>query len=157
MVRRRYNTRKRIRDDRNNDVNKTIRKCHQSRSKKRIHGKDQAQQVTDWDGLEDYYIGVVGINPDSFWDNTWKQNYLLGEAYEIKQNKDWERIRYIAYSNLISSISINGKPNFKSIKKPTDIFTLPQDRKSVGNTVKIDKEQQAIAVERHKKMMAKIK
>ena len=81
----------------------------------------------------------------------------MGEAYEIKQNKDWERIRYIAYSNMISSInSMNGKPNFKSIKKPTDIFTLPQDRKSVGKIVEIDKDKQAIAVERHKRMMASI-
>ena len=81
----------------------------------------------------------------------------MGEAYEIKQNKDWERIRYIAYSTMISSINnMSGKQNFKSIKKPTDIFTLPQDRKSVGKIVKIDKKQQAIAVERHKKMMANI-
>ena len=81
----------------------------------------------------------------------------MGEAYEIKQNKDWERIRYIAYSNMIASInSMNGKPNFKTVKKPTDLFPLPQDTRSIGKAVKIDKDKQAIAVERHKRMMASI-
>ena len=51
--------------------------------------------------------------------------------------------------------SMNGKPNFKKIKKPTDIFPLPQDNRATGKVVKIDKERQARSVERHKRMMAK--
>ena len=82
---------------------------------------------------------------------------MLGESYEIKENKEWERARYIAYVTMISSInSMNGKSNFKHIKKPTDIFTLPQDNKSTGKVVKIDKQQQATAVERHKRMVASL-
>ena len=50
--------------------------------------------------------------------------------------------------------SMNGKPNFKTIKKPTDLFSLPQDTRATGRVVKIDKERQATSVERHKRMMA---
>ena len=58
---------------------------------------------------------------------------------------------------MLTSINpMNGKPNFKRIKKPTDLFPLPQDTKVTDRVVKIDKQQQAIAVERHKKMMANI-
>ena len=51
---------------------------------------------------------------------------------------------------------MSGKAYFKSIKKPTDIFKLPQDNTYSGKKIKIDKDKQAIAVERHKKMMANI-
>ena len=49
---------------------------------------------------------------------------------------------------------MNGKPNFKGMKKPRDLFPLPQDTVSTGKVHKIDKERQAKAVERHKRMMA---
>ena len=100
----------------------------------------------------------MGIKPDDYWDNTHKQNHLLGEAYEIKQNKEWERVRQLGYYTLIASFNdMNGKSNFKNIKKPKDLFPLPQDNKIIRKKVVIDKEQQAKAVERHKKMMANIK
>ena len=50
--------------------------------------------------------------------------------------------------------SMNGKPNFKTVKKPADLFPLPQDNKATGRVVKIDKERQAKSVARHKRMMA---
>ena len=80
----------------------------------------------------------------------------MGESYEIKQNKEWERVRYIVYGVFTASINgMNGKPNFKNIKTPKDIFPLPQDTKTTGKVVKIDKERQAKSVARHKRMMAK--
>ena len=52
---------------------------------------------------------------------------------------------------------MNGKHFFKHIKKPKDIFPLPQDNNRPVKKVKIDRDKQAKAVERHKKMMANIK
>ena len=80
---------------------------------------------------------------------------MLGEAYEIKESREWERLRYIAYITMVTSINdMSGKPYFKNIKKPTDIFSLPQDSKATGKVYKIDKERQAKAVARHKLIMA---
>ena len=96
---------------------------------------------------------MVGINADQFWDSTWKYNHLVSEAYEIRENKAWERDRYIAYTIFTSTInSMNGKPVFKAIKKPTDLFSLPQDKAYINKPVKIDKERAARAVDKHKKV-----
>ena len=82
----------------------------------------------------------------------------MGEAYEIKEDKEWERTRYIVYIQMLSARAMDGKPYFKNIKKPTDVFPVSQDNKRVvGKKVVIDRDKQAKAVERHKKMMAKNK
>ena len=49
---------------------------------------------------------------------------------------------------------MSGKQNFKNIKSPKDLFTLPQDSKFKNRIVKIDKKRQAASVERHKKMLS---
>ena len=64
--------------------------------------------------------------------------------------------RYIVYGVFTGSINdLNGKPNFKHIKRAKDLFRLPQDNKNMGRPVKIDKERQAKSVARHKRMIAK--
>ena len=79
----------------------------------------------------------------------------MGESYEIRLNKEWEIARYIVYGVFKAAYNdLNGKPYFKNIKTARDVFPLPQDVKTTRKVVKIDKERQAIAVERHKKMMA---
>jgi hypothetical protein len=55
----------------------------------------------------DYFIGQVGIDPDKFWKHTWKENHLLGEAYYINHNKEWERIRYLATMGRIFMLKWN--------------------------------------------------
>ena len=70
----------------------------------------------------DFYIGQVGIEPDKFWNHTWKENHLLGESYLIHQNLDWERARFI------SSMIYNTNCTKKSQMIPPDkLFSLPQD------------------------------
>jgi len=70
----------------------------------------------------DYFIGQVGIDPDSFWKNTWKENHLLGEAYIINHNKEWERIRYLA--SMVYNVNATKKSQMIS---PEKLFELPQD------------------------------
>lgn len=70
----------------------------------------------------DFYIGQVGINPNDFWFNTWKENQLLGESYLIKQNLEWERIRYL--STMIHNVNCTKK---SQMIKPDKLFPLPQD------------------------------
>lgn len=64
----------------------------------------------------------MGISPDLFWSNTWKENQLLGESYNIKQNLDWERTRYLA--TMIHNVNCQKK---SQMKKPEDFIKLPQD------------------------------
>ena len=70
----------------------------------------------------DYFIGQVGISPAEFWANTWKENQLLGESHTIKQNLEWERLRYLA--TMVHNVNVSKKQH---MIKPTKLFPLPQD------------------------------
>lgn len=70
----------------------------------------------------DYYIGQVGIKPNEFWSNTWKENQLLGESHNIKLNIQWEQTRYLA--SMIINVNVSKKANMVS---PEQLFPLPQD------------------------------
>ena len=70
----------------------------------------------------DYYIGQIGITPNDFWANTWKENQLLGESYQIKQNLEWERTRYIAM--MLFNTNVDKRANMIT---PDKLFSLPQD------------------------------
>lgn len=75
-----------------------------------------------WDDLVDYYIGQVGIDPDKFWQNTWRENQLLGESHTIKINLQWEQTRYLA--TLIHNVNVGKK---SQMIKPEKLLPLPQD------------------------------
>lgn len=70
----------------------------------------------------DYYIGQVGIRPNEFWSNTWKENQLLGESHTIKLNIQWEQTRYLA--SMIINVNVDKKSKMVS---PEKLFPLPQD------------------------------
>ena len=62
--------------------------------------------------------------PDVFWNNTLNENIRLSEAYQIKNNLEWERLRYIA------TMMINLKATKASQRiQPQKLFPLPQDKK----------------------------
>ena len=77
----------------------------------------------------DYYIGVVGINPDTFWNNTWVDNHRLSEAHQLNQLDTWQTARYVAFSIYKTTFGYSGKPVFKSLDSPADLFSLPNDPK----------------------------
>ena len=55
---------------------------------------------------------------------------MIGEAYENKKEQLWVLTRQIEFATYRSSIGgMSGKPNFKSVKKPTDLYVLPTDGK----------------------------
>ena len=64
----------------------------------------------------------MGIAPRDFWENTWKENHLLGESHNIKQNLEWERLRYLAA--MIHNVNCDKKSKMIS---PEDLIRLPQD------------------------------
>jgi hypothetical protein len=72
--------------------------------------------------LLDFYIGQVGITPQNFWQHTWKENHLIGESYLIKQNLEWERVRYL--STMIFNVNCKKR---SQMLKPEKLFSLPQD------------------------------
>lgn len=57
-----------------------------------------------------------------FWSHTWAENQLLGEAHNIKQNLEWERIRYVA--TMLYNVNVNKRANMIT---PDKLFPLPQD------------------------------
>lgn len=48
---------------------------------------------------------------------------MLGESYNIKQNLEWERIRYLA--TMIHNVNCTKKQH---MIKPQKLFPLPQDK-----------------------------
>ena len=72
----------------------------------------------------------MGITPSEFWANSWKENQLLAEAYTIKHNFEWERIRYLA--TMIHNVNVGKKQH---MIKPEKLFELPQDRYHRKNKV----------------------
>ena len=54
---------------------------------------------------------------------------MLGEAYENNKENLWLVGRQIEFANYCSSVnSMNGKQNFKKLKKPSDLYSLPSDK-----------------------------
>ena len=90
----------------------------------------------DWDELLDYYIGQVGIDPNKFWTYTWKENQLLGEAYMIRLNLEWEQTRYLA--SMLVNVNAQKRANMIS---PEKLFPLPQDVYLEKGKPKSNKEQ----------------
>jgi hypothetical protein len=72
--------------------------------------------------LLDFYVGQVGVHPKDFWQQTWKENHLMGESYLIKQNLEWERVRYL--STMIFNVNCQKR---SQMIKPEKLFSLPQD------------------------------
>ena len=68
--------------------------------------------------------------------NTWKENQLLGEAFQIKNNLLWEQTRYL------SAMVYNSNATKRSqMVKPEQLFTLPQDKIKSQGKPKSTKEQ----------------
>ena len=70
----------------------------------------------------DYYIGQAGIPPDTFWKNTWKENQLMGEAYMVQTNIQWEQFRYL--SAMVFNVNCTKRSQMIA---PHKLFPLPQD------------------------------
>lgn len=73
--------------------------------------------------LLDFYIGQCGIQPDVFWKNTLNENIRLSESFQIKQNLEWERLRYVS----AMMINLNATKSSQRIQ-PNKLFELPQDK-----------------------------
>ncbi len=80
---------------------------------------------------EDYWLRKVGIDPQKYYLNTIRNNAYIAKAWEHQQLTDWERTRYISFSVYNTSFSMNGKPIFKKIKQPKDLFKLSTDVEEV--------------------------
>ncbi len=57
-----------------------------------------------------------------FWKNTYAENIRLGESFQINQNLEWDRIRYL--STMLVNVNVN-----KASKRiqPQKLFKLPHD------------------------------
>jgi hypothetical protein len=64
----------------------------------------------------------VGILPDHFWRNTWAENALMSEAYQTKENREWERARQII--TMIHNVNCTKR---SQMIKPKDVIELPVD------------------------------
>lgn len=61
-----------------------------------------------------------------FWRNTFNENIRLSEAFQIKQNLEWERLRYIS----AMLINVNATKASQRIQ-PNRLFSLPHDKKQI--------------------------
>lgn len=61
--------------------------------------------------------------PDVFWRNTWAENALMSEAYQTKENKEWERTRLLV--SMIHNVNCTKRAQ---MIKPKDVIELPIDK-----------------------------
>lgn len=100
-----------------NDMNMGI-----SRVAKRSTKNPEIERPLTFELLQDYYIGQVGMSYDEFWGATWKQVSLAGERWQINQNLEWEKFRYL------SATVLNSRAEKRSqLIDPVKLFKLPQD------------------------------
>jgi len=66
---------------------------------------------------------LVGIHPNDFWRQTWRENALVAEAYHNRVNLDWEQTRYIAV--MIHNVQCTKR---SQMLKPEQLFELPVDK-----------------------------
>ena len=72
----------------------------------------------------------------------------------MSEEREWEKVRYVAFTNYNSAVGFGGGPPFKDIKRPKDLFTLDCD-KVRAKAVKIDKERAAKHVNIFKERLKK--
>lgn len=70
----------------------------------------------------DFYISECGINPDLFWNSTWKENELMAENHLLQKYFSWELVRF----NATMLYNTSGIKKGQMIK-PHQMFKLPQD------------------------------
>ena len=95
--------------------------------------------------------------PDLFWKSTIREAHLMCTAHINSNTAIWEAVRQIDYAIKTAAFVPNcmgkkgSQPVYKSIKKPTDLFQLPNDKR-YNKPVKIDKERTIAAVNKAKKI-----
>lgn len=67
---------------------------------------------------------MIGIKPDDFWRQTWRENALIAEHYHNNINLNWEQTRYI--STMIHNSQCQKK---SQMIKPHQLFKLPVDER----------------------------
>ena len=87
-------------------------------------GKGEAVKKVNFETLTDYYIGLIGIKPNDFWRQTWRENGLIAEHYHNNINLQWEQTRYLAA--MIHNVQCQKK---SQMLKPEQLFQLPVDKK----------------------------
>ena len=78
--------------------------------------------------MTDYYIGLIGIKPDDFWRQTWRENGLIAEHYHNNINLQWEQTRYLAA--MVHNVQCQKR---SQMLKPEQLFELPNDIKRKVN------------------------
>ncbi len=76
----------------------------------------------------------MGIDPQKYYKNTIRNNSHIALAWEHKELAEWERTRYLAFTAYRTVFSMDGKPVFKKIKTPMDLFKLVSDKIEVITT-----------------------
>lgn len=72
------------------------------------------------------FICIADAGIEDFWTNTLRKNLLLLKRSRIREDREWDRVRYLAWSS----------GNFGKGKKPKDLFELNIDKMYVKKATK---------------------
>jgi hypothetical protein len=95
---------------------------------------------------------MIGISPDNFWRQTWRENGLIAEAYHNNVNLNWEQTRYIA--TMLHNVNCQKK---SQMLKPEQLFSLPVDnaRKKKRSEPKSSPKEMKAFLDKYNAMMHK--
>ena len=83
--------------------------------------KKSNPEEVDWDDLLSFGICELGLKPWEFWRLTFAEYNLMCEGYFIREAREWERTRYLAYC-IIKTAPVEDKLN-----DVTDLMKLKTD------------------------------
>lgn len=72
--------------------------------------------------MEEYYLGRYGIHPIDFWDNTIRENQLMGESKDFEHNRQHEVLRLTAWRIAVSFAGSKG------MESPDKIWKTPYEQ-----------------------------
>ena len=102
-----------------------------------IHSSTEKRESNYQYELDEYYLGFIGIDPIKYWDYTLKQLDYMAKCREKYSEENWMRNRNVEFAIYNASINaMNGKQNFRRLKKPADLYKLPSDPKEKAITGK---------------------
>ena len=73
---------------------------------------------------------TVGVDPIKYWEYTLRQLDYIAKSVGHRETMRWARTRNIEFALYNTSINaMNGKQNFRKLRKPSDLYSLSIDKK----------------------------
>ena len=72
-------------------------------------------------------MATIGINPNEYYTNTWRENDFISQAFQYKQEEEWKRTRQVEW-RIMTMAGRSLKTVFKS---PDELYKIGDETSTV--------------------------